>query len=131
MKVMKKAVLLSLLLSSSVMADTLNVNAQIPTQYCPKGKWCNLTAKHDIQIINTSDQAHSYNYTYRFCDDMGACHELHNSVTVAPHATFYNHGDNILEARYLNTGNFQLHNYTVIDGYQKNQTQGNNIVIVN
>lgn len=128
---MKKLIMLTALISNIAMADTLSVNAQIPNQYCHVMQWCKVLGKHDIQIINTTNEPHDYSYNYRICDIYGKCKDMGERVTVPPNSKFYNHGDNYIEVRFLQSGKFQMYNYTTILGYQSNKTQGGNVITTN
>lgn len=112
-----KKLLLLLLLSSSTYADNITLIAKGIEGHCKMSHKCDLIGSHDIQIINDTDQSHTYTYYYRVCGDFDNCISTGNNVTVAPHSRWNNHHDSRHEVVFEWSGLHQDRVTTGVTGY--------------
>lgn len=65
-------------------------------------------SKHDIQIINDTNQDQTYSYSYSLCVKNHGCQQKANHVTVKAHNRFNNHCDLTHMAKYKYAGPYEM-----------------------
>jgi hypothetical protein len=110
---------LALTLSTMAIASpiTISAGAEAHQYYSIRGDYISTTASHDIEIINNSDSAKTFDYVYRYCaDGHNECAIAYNTVTVNAHAKWNNHHDSYISVKYDDAGRYGLIATTEING---------------